>query len=304
MKRFVELFVLIGLLLPASAASAKVSVVTSLADYGAIAREVGAERVNVEVLAQHSVDPHYVDPRPNLILKLNKADLLVINGLGLEAAWLDPLVKQARNPKIAPGGTGHFVAADYAMLMDVPTGKIDRAEGDIHPGGNPHFYHDPMSVIPIANALRDRLSKLDPAGTETYAANAKRFTGALWKFAQQTAVRFAQLPAASRQVVSYHQSLGYLYRWLQLDEVATIEPKPGIPPNPKHVASVLGVMKAKHARVIVQEEFYPRKTSETLAKLGVGEVVVLPAASNFEGGEGYTDHLRKVAEALYVAISK
>lgn len=301
MLRFVT-FVL-ALLVPALA-HAEVRVVASLADYGAMVREVGGDRVKVDVLAPHSVDPHYVDPRPNLIVTLNKADLLVVNGLELEAAWLDPLVRQARNPKINPGEQGHLVAADYAVLIDVPTGKIDRAEGDIHPGGNPHFYCDPTSAIAISNAIRDRLTVIDPAGAAVYRENAKRFTAALWKFAQAEALRFAKLPAEQRRVVSYHKSLAYILRWLQLEEVATIEPKPGIPPNPKHVAHVLSVMKNKHARIIVQEEFYPRKTSDTLAKLGVGEVVILPAASDFEHDEGYLHHLGEITEALYAALTK
>lgn len=293
----------IALLLP-GLAHAEVRVVATLADYGAMVREIGGDRVKVDVLAPHSIDPHYVDPRPNLILKLNKADLLIENGLELESAWLDPLVKQARNPKINHGSDGHFIAAEFATLIDVPAGKIERSEGDVHPGGNPHFYCDPTSAISISHALRDKLTKLDPAGAETYRANTKRFTQELWRFAQAQAIRFAKLPAERRRVVTYHKSLGYLLRWLQIEEVATIEPKPGIPPNPRHVASVLQTMKSKHARVIVQEEYYPRKTSETLAQLGVGEVVVLPAASDFGGGEGYIQHLSEMTEALYAALSE
>ncbi len=301
MTRFA--LILLVLLLPA-VAHAKVRVVATLADYGAVAREVGGNRVDVDVLAPHNADPHHVDPRPNLLITLNKADLLIINGLGLEASWLDPLVRQARNPKINPGAPGHFVASSVAKLIDVPSGPVDRAQGDVHPGGNPHFYLDPASMIAIALSLQDRLTKLDPAGAADYAANATRFTTALKAYGQAAAAKFAQLPASKRQIVSYHKSLGYLLRWLGLTEIATIEPKPGIPPNPRHVATVLGAMKSGQVRVVLQEQFYPTKTSETVAKLASGEVVVLPAATNFEAGESYIAHLTKITEAVHVALAR
>lgn len=285
-------------------ASAKLRVVATLADYGAIAREIGGDRVAVDVLAPHTMDPHYVDPRPNLILLLNKSDVLITNGLELEDAWLTPLVSQARNAKINVGAPGRFTASDHVKLIDAPTGAIDRAAGDVHPGGNPHFYVDPTSMIGVSNALRDHFSKLDPAGKATYEANAKTFTQALWQFAQAQALRFARLPAAQRQVVTYHKSLGYLLRWLQLQEAATIEPKPGVPPNPKHVASVLTTMKSQQVSVIVQETYYPRKSSDTLARLAEAQVVVLPAMTNFASGESYLAHMTQVTEALYAALSK
>lgn len=287
-------------LVPATA-FAKVNIVTTLSDFGAVARAVGGERVEVKTLAPPNIDPHYVDPRPNLILHLNRADLLVINGLELESAWLDPLVKQARNTKINPGAVGHFVAAEYANLID--SGQVaDRAGGDIHPGGNPHFYFDPTSMISIANGLRDRLTKIDPKGAETYEANAKTFTAELWKVAKSHAIKFARLPAEDRRVISYHASLDYVYRWLQLEQAATIEPKPGIPPNPKHVASVLSTMKSHNVDVIVQEQFYPQKTSKTLAKLAKAEVVVLAGGTTDE--QSYIERVNQVAEALYAAVSK
>ena len=258
----------------------------------------------MESLASHAVDPHYVDPRPSLVLSLNKADLLIVNGLELESSWLDPLVKQARNAKINPGGPGHFIAAKHAVLIDVPTQKIDRAMGDVHPGGNPHFYQDPTSAIAIANALRDRLAALDPTGAATYAKNAETFTQELWRVAKAEALRFARLPESDRRVVSYHKSLGYILRWLNLEAVETVEPRPGVPPNPRHVARVLAAMKKGGISVIVQEDYYPAKTSETLAKLAGGVVVKLPGATNFDGGERYVERVKKAAGRLYDAISK
>ncbi len=299
-----RLTIIFLILFTPSLAFAKVNVVATLPDLAAIAAEVGGDRVKVKALASPAVDPHYVDPRPNLILHLNKADLLIVNGLELEDAWLEPLVKQARNTKINAGSQGHFIAADYACLIEVPKGKLDRSEGDVHPGGNPHFYHDPTSAIPIANAISERLSKIDPEGAKTYAANAKEFTQELWKVAKAQSLRFARLPEEKRRVVSYHKSLGYVYRWLNLEEVATIEPKPGIPPNPKHVASVLKTMKSTDTDVIVQEEYYPRKTSKTLARMTEADVVVLHGGTRFGEGETYIEHIREIAQELYDVVSK
>lgn len=303
-RKILSLLTFLLVLACAQTAFAKVRVVASIPDLAAIAKEVGGERVVVESLASHAVDPHYVDPRPNLILSLNKADLLIVNGLELESSWLDPLVQQARNAKINPGGPGHFLAAEHAVLIEVPAGKLDRAEGDIHPGGNPHFYMDPVSAISIANALRTRLTKLDPEGSAAYAANAEAFTQELWRVIKQEALRFARLPEAERRVVAYHKSLGYIFKWLGLDEVETVESKPGIPPNPKHVAEVLKTMKERDAHVIVQEDYYPSKTSETVAKLGNGKVVKLAGGTNFEAGERYVDRIKTISRSLYEAVSR
>lgn len=285
-------------------ASARLHVVATLPDLAAIASEVGGERVDVEALAPPTVDPHFVDPRPNLIVALNRADALIENGLELEHAWLEPLVLQARNARIAAGAPGRFVAAEHAKLIGGKSAKADRAEGDVHPGGNPHFYSDPTSAISIANGLRDHLTRLDPEGAATYRANAKRFTAELWALVKAEAVRFARLPREKRRVVSYHRSLGYTFRWLNLEEVATVEPRPGIPPNPRHVARVLGVMRERGARVIVQEEYYPTKTSETLARMAEGAVVTLPGGTRFDDGQTYVERTREVARRLYEALAR
>ncbi len=283
-------------------ATAEVRVVASLPDLAAIVAEVGGERVDVESLAPATADPHYIDPRPSFVLALNKADLLVRNGLDLESGWLDPLVREARNPKLR-GGNGVFEASRHANLIGTDR-RVDRSEGDVHPGGNPHFYRDPASAITIANALRDRLTAIDPEGKAVYAANAKKFTAELWDFVRMEAVRFAKLPAAKKRVIAYHESLGYTFRWLGLEQVTTVEPKPGIPPNPKHVAGVLKLMRTSGADVIVQEEYYPRETSNSLAKLAKGEVVVLPGATKFDAGQRYIEMVRESSRRLYDALSK
>lgn len=290
------------LLLSAGPALAALKVVATLPDLAAIAREVGGEHVEVTALAPPDQDPHYVDPRPNLILPLNRADLLLVNGLELEVGWLPPLLVAARNGQIQAGAPGYFDASTTIKPMEVP-GKVDRTMGDVHTGGNPHYLLDPRQARRVAAALATHMAKLDGANAASYARRAQAFDARLAALAQAQAARFAALTAAQRQVVSYHASMAYLFDWLTLDAVETVEPRPGIAPTPGHTARVLGAMKRNAIRVVVQESYYPRKTSETLARLVGGAVVVLPGGTRFAEGETYVEHVEKIAEALYDAIS-
>lgn len=280
------------------AAHARLKVVATLPSLGALARDVGGADVEVDVLAAPTQDPHYVDPRPSLIVKLNQADLLVHNGLELEVGWLPRLQVQARNPKIAAGASGVFDASTVVALQDVPTGKIERAMGDIHPGGNPHFLFDPREGAKIASALAERMAALDPGIAEAVRARARTVAADLDKLATSARARVDALPAEKRRVVAYHRSLLYLTRWLGLEEVATLEPKPGIPPDPGHVAAVLQTMKRTGARCLMQEEFYPQSTSKTLAQLTGGTVVVLPGGARFAQGETYAHHIQALVDEV------
>jgi zinc/manganese transport system substrate-binding protein len=285
-------------------ALAKMNVVATLPDLAAIAKEVGGDRVDVTALAEPSQDPHFVDARPSLILPLNKAKLLVVNGLELEVGWLPPLLVSARNPDIQTGGSGYFDASMYVERQEVPGAKLDRAEGDIHPGGNPHFVFDARAGKRIALALADRMGKLDPEGAATYTANANALAAKLDAFAQSEAARFRALPAEKRKVVPYHKSMTYLLDWLGLEAPIHVEPRPGIQPDPAHVAEVLKTMKAQGIHVVLQEEFYPRSTSETLTRLAGGQLVVIPGGTRFNDGQGYLDHLKDVTGKLYDALSR
>jgi len=238
------------------------------------------------------------------VLVLARADLLLLNGLQLEQSWLAPLLTQSRNPRIQVGAAGYLDASTTVQRIEVPAGAIDRAMGDVHPGGNPHFLFDARQAARVARALGDRLAALDAEHAAGYRARATAFAARLETLAAQQAARFGALPAAKRQVVSYHRSLSYLYDWLGLTEVITVEPKPGVPPDPAHVARVLKTMKAEQLRVIVQEAFYPQRTSTTLAKLAGGTVVVLPGGADAKKGQSYEAHLHEITEALYAAISR
>ena len=285
-------------------AQAKLRVVATLPSLAALVRAVGGDLVHVTALALPDQDPHYVDPRPSLMLPLNQADLLVINGLDLEVGWLPPVQTGARNPAILVGGPGFFDASAHVSKLGGGQGKVDRRQGDVHAGGNPHFTLDPRRGRQVAAALAKRLAAIDPDHAADYQRRFLGFAAAIDEIIEGERARFAKLPAQTRRLVVYHRSLDYLEDWLGLHEVAAVEPLPGIPPNPGHVAAVLETMRASNARIIIQEEFYQQGTSKTLAKLAKGEVVVIPGGAHFARGEGYVEHMRHIAAALYEAITR
>ncbi len=287
-------------LLPLNAVA--LEVVATLPDLGALARAVGGADAKVTVLASHRQDPHYVDPRPSLMLPLRSAQLLVVNGLQLEQGWLPPLIRGARNPRVQVGTQGYLDASFFVQRLQVPTARVSRAMGDVHPGGNPHFTHDPRQGARIATALGQRMAQLDPAHAKGYLARAKALATRLNALASRQRARFAKLPAAKRKVVSYHRSLTYLYACLGLTEVTTVEPRPGIPPSPGHTAKVLTTMRQTGARVIAQESFYPRRVSQTLARLAKGRVVVLPGGAGPK--ETYEARVMRGVEALHAALAR
>jgi zinc/manganese transport system substrate-binding protein len=295
------LFATLLVLGTAQPALAKLDVVATLPDLGAIARSVGGDLVNVTTLVEPGQDPHYVDARPSLLLPLNRAKLLVVNGLDLEIGWLPPLLVSARNASIQNGAAGYFDASTVVDRLEVPAGKVDRAQGDIHPGGNPHFTLDPRAGRKVAVALGQRLGQLDPDNAAKYAANAQALAQQLDTLAQQQAARFRTLPAERRHVVPYHRSLPYLMDWLGLDAVVHVEPRPGIQPDPAHVASVLKLMKANGVRALLQEEYYPRNTSETLSRLAGAQLVIL--AGGTRPDQTYPEHLQDIAEKIHAAVS-
>jgi len=284
-----------------TSAEAKISVVTSTADLAALVRDVAGDLANVTAMAAPNQDVHYVDARPNLTLILNRADLLVVNGLELEIGWLPSLITNARNSKIQPGGTGYFDASTQIRPLQVHA-RVDRSMGDIHPGGNPHYMHDPRAAADVVLGLGSALAKVDPANAADYRLNAARTAERYREFASAERERFMALPSAARKVVSYHDSLVYLLDWLGLEQAATLEPRPGIPPNPGHVAEVLKIIRGQKVRVIIQEEYYPARTSETLAKMAPAILILLPGGTR--ENESYLDRAQKSSKAIYAELSQ
>jgi len=287
-------------LLPARA-YAKVNVVATVPDLAAIAREVGGDRVSVTALALPTQDPHFVDARPNLALALNRADVLLAIGLGLETDWLPTLQTAARNTKIQTGGSGFLESSSQVRLLDVPQQAVDRSQGDIHPGGNPHYLFDPRAAAACARGIARKLAEIDPKNAPIYQANVKGFTDRLDAARRGWEKELGKYKGTP--VVTFHRSWVYLSDWLGLDEVGYLEPKPGIPPNPSHVARLLTLAKQRKVRLVIQESFYPDSTAKFLAgKLGA-TALKLAAGTDFRGGQSYLAHMQELVNQIKAALA-
>jgi zinc/manganese transport system substrate-binding protein len=283
-----------------STASANVEVVATVPDLAALAREVGGDKVSVTSLSLPTQDPHFVDAKPSLMLRLNKADVLLAVGLQLEVGWLPVLQNGARNPKILAGGSGYLDCSGAVRLLEVPAAPIDRSMGDIHPGGNPHYLFDPRQAASCARAIAAKLGAVDRANAATYDANLRRFLEKLDRARAGWEKKMA--PFKGHPVITFHRSWNYLLDWLSLRSVAELEPKPGIPPTPSHVAEVLGTGRANNVHCVLQESFYPDKTGRLVAKKLEGQLVSLPAGADVASGETYIEHMDHVIDALAGAM--
>lgn len=267
--------VLVGLAGAAPRAEAKVHVVTTIETFADLARKVGGDRVEVKALSHGYMDPHFVEPKPSLVIDLNRADLLVHVGLELEIGWLPPLVLGARNEKIALGQPGNLDASTQIPVLDVPRTKVDRSMGDIHPQGNPHYWIPPDNALIIAREIAARLKQIDGGGAATYDANLKRFADEVARRRVEWEKKAA--PLRGMKIVTYHQSWSYVSKWLGLQEVGYVEPKPGIPAPPSHIAALIAFMRREGVKVILMESFYPRNTVDLVAQKAGAKSLVMPS---------------------------
>src|SRR5262245_9825328 len=265
------------------AAHAKLSVVATTPDLAAVASAVGGDKVGVVTLAKPTEDPHFVDARPTHIVTLNRADALIEGGAELEVGWLPPLVEGARNPKILPGAPGRIAASEGITLLDVPA-SADRSKGDIHATGNPHFMMDPVNARTVAGRIAESFCRIDTADCPAFRANLSAFQARIdGKMKDWT----AQLsPFTGAPVVTYHATWRYFAQRFGLRSDIYLEPKPGIPPSPPHLAEVIGKMNEQKIRTILVEPYQPRKVAETVASHTAATVVDV---AQFPGGRPGTD---------------
>ena len=264
--------IILAILIPL-AAFAKLNVVATLPDLAAIARDIGGDKVDVVCIGKPNEDPHFVQAKPSHIVTLNKADVLIQQGLELEIGWLPALVEQTRNAKVQVGMPGVVIAAVNVPLLEVPTQPVTRAMGDIHPGGNPHFTLDPERGKIVAQNICDGLIRVAPQLEAEFRAN-------LTKFDQRVDDAMASwqktmAPFRGAKVVTYHKSLSYLADRFGLNVINTIEPKPGIPPSPSHITALIEQMKAEHVKVILIEAWQERRTPDLIASKTDAKVLEL-----------------------------
>lgn len=288
-------------LLAAAPARADLNVVTTVPDLAALTRAVGGEHVQVQSLALASQDPHFVDAKPNLALALNRADLLIAVGLDLEIGWLPTLQQGARNPKILVNNPGFLNASQFARVLEIPQGKVDRSLGDVHPGGNPHYLYDPRQGLLVARGIADRLAQLDPKNAAAYKANLAKFTDELEKARAGWEQRLTGMKGAP--VIAYHRTTAYLADWLGFNPIAFLEPKPGIPPNPSHVASVLAQARQQKARMVLIESYYPDTTAKLVASKIPAPLVTVHGGTDFAKGETYLQHIDELVGRLEKALA-
>lgn len=222
---------------------AEIRVFSCEPEWTALAQELGAGQLDIFTATTAQQDPHYIQPRPSLIAKARRAELLICTGAELESGWLPLLLRKAGNGKILPGQNGHFMAADQVDLLDKPA-ALDRSQGHIHAQGNPHFHLSPHRVAQVAKALHQRLIQLDAAHTDVYEKAYRQFD-TRWQQAIQNWEEQAQ-PLAGQSLVSYHNAWRYLADWLELDISNHLEPKPGMPPSTEHLSQL--VTKIQHNR--------------------------------------------------------
>ena len=270
----VTTLVMAALFASATQARAAINVVTTTEDLAALVREVGGEKVTVEAIAKGYQDPHFVEAKPSFIIKLHNADLLVVVGRELEVSWLPPLITQSRNARIQPGGPAYLDASLTAKILDMPTGQITRAMGDVHPQGNPHYWLDPGNGRRIAKAIQDKLSALSAADAAYFAARYADFDRRLSEAEKRWQGMMA--PYKGLKIVTYHRSWPNFAEVFGLDVVGYVEPKPGIPPSPAHQLALTAEMKRLGIKIILVEPYFDLQTPNKIARDTGAKVLVMP----------------------------
>lgn len=255
-----KLLILLITLFPISA-FANVNIFACEPEWESLAKEIGKDKVKVKTATSAFADPHHIRARPSLIAAMRQSDLVICSGSELEIGWLPILLEKAKT-SVQPGQVGYLMASDYVNKLEVPT-ILDRSQGDVHPGGNPHVHLNPHNISKIADELANRLGAVDKANADYYKHNLVEFR-AKW----QEAVSKWEAKAKSlknMRIVVHHKNWAYLIDWLGLQEVATLEPKPGIPPSASHLKNLLQVLKDKPAKAVIRAPYEDDKPSKWLA---------------------------------------
>lgn len=284
-------------------AGAELRVFACEPEWSALAEAIGGDRVRADSATHGLQDPHFLEARPSLISKVRRADLVICSGAQLEIGWLPMLLTKANNPRVLPGKPGFIEASSLVVRLDVPD-TIDRAQGDMHPQGNPHVQMNPHNIARIARALGDRLAEIDPDNAAAYATGTaaflERWEAAIGKWEARAE------PLRGRRVVCHHKSWVYLEDWLQLDEIATLEPVPGIPPTATHLSSLLNELgdDGRGADVIIRAPFQSAKPSEWLQdRTGIPAVVLPLTVGGTDGADDLFGLFDDVLDRLLAAIA-
>ncbi len=255
-------YFLFSLLFCASISNASLNVVTTTTDLAAITREVGKNLISVESIARGTQDPHFIEAKPSYMSKANRADLIVSVGLDLEAGWLPGIIQGARNPRINRGEKGYLEVGSSVTPLDVPSGKVTRAEGDVHPDGNPHITLDPIRAGEIAVVIANRLGELDSLNKNSFIENAKAFQQKLKNKSVEWQKRLDK--TGIKKVITYHKTLSYFLDRFRIENPGILEPKPGIPPTSVHILKIIKLMRDQSINLILVENYFDPTVTEKI----------------------------------------
>ena len=272
---------------PARAAG-KLKVVTATTDLEELTEEVGGDRVQVESIAKGYQDPHFVEAKPSFLLKLRQADLLIVVGLQLEIGWLPPLITQSGNPKIQVNAGGYLDASGFAEILEKPTGEVNRAQGDVHPFGNPHYWLDPDNGRRVAQGIANKLAEMQPADASYFQQRYETFSQRLAEADKRWEAEMA--PYHGRKVITYHRSWPNFIKHFGLVSAGEVEPRPGIPPTPSHTLELINMMKRENVKIILVEPYFDLKTPNSIARETGAQVVVMPPSVG--GEKEITDYFK------------
>lgn len=273
MKKLVSVVIASLLLMLTTRVEAALNVFACEPEWGALVRELGGDKVSVFTATNAMQDVHHIEAKPSLVAQLRKADLVVCTGAELEIGWLPVLMRQAANSNVQPGKPGYFEAARLVTMLEIPS-RLDRADGDVHPSGNPHIQTDPHNIAKVADGLAKRMAEIDMANTSIYQARYKDFA-TRW----QEAIKRWEMQAASLKgivIVVQHKGFPYLESWLGLKPVTALEPKPGIEPTGAHLTEVLTQLQQQPAKMVIRAAYNSDRPSLWLSERAKIPAVVLP----------------------------
>jgi zinc/manganese transport system substrate-binding protein len=278
MKYIKQMFIAVLMVLPLTLvymqnANASIHVFACEPAWGALTKVLGGDDVSVYTATNAFQDPHHIQARPGLIAKMRRADLIACTGAQLEIGWLPVLLRQAGNGRVQPGQPGNFAATDYVTMLEKPA-SVDRSQGDVHPGGNPHIQTDPHNIAKVAKALADTLARIDSSHAADYRKRYqdfdKRWQAAMARWDKEAA------PLRGMKIVVHHKNWVYLVHWLGLKEVAALEAKPGVPPSAGHLSEVLKQLKNQPSRMVIRAAYQESRPDEWLSEHAHIPAVKLP----------------------------
>ncbi|MGV7221126.1 MAG: metal ABC transporter substrate-binding protein [Nitrospinales bacterium] len=270
------LVILFGLFGFAPTAFGGLNIVTTTPDIASITREIGGDLVNVHSLLKGTQDSHYIQAKPSFLIKINRADLLIYQGLELEIGWLPLLIQGGRNPKVLPGQPGHLDLSSSIEPINIPQTPVDRSMGDVHPLGNPHYHLDPLNGIFMAFTISDKLTFLDPKNSDQYKKNFLKFKVKIETHLKKWKAQLQEFK--NIKIVTQHMTWNYFLQRFDIENFGTIEVLPGIPATAKHLAQLARRMKANNTKIIIQANFFDEGHARLLAQKTNGIALSLPAS--------------------------